>query len=118
MGTIKKLVSSKAAICIFTVQDGHSKEPTEFDAIPAGDVWLLENGDTRKILKVKGLLEISVTGGRLRNSEDVDWRAAEPKVAILTKTYATLWSPLYRQGCRIEFLEPPPNFYPLRLSLI
>ena len=112
MGNIRKLVSSNAAIGLFV--ESETKEQTHFNSTPIGDIFLLENGETKKILSnVKGLLELSICGGRVRNSSDVDWRASEPKMAILTKTRVLIWSPSERLGRQINFLDPPPNFYPL-----
>ena len=112
VGNIRKLVSSNAAIGLFV--ESESKEQTHFNSTPIGDIFLLENGETKKILSnVKGLLELSICGGRVRNSSDVDWRASEPKLAILTKTRVLIWSPSERLGRQINFLDPPPNFYPL-----
>ena len=77
VGRIQRLVSSTGAIALFA-NKGKSDEKLN------GDIWLLENGETKKILKVKNLVEMSLVGGRTHRSADIEWRSVPPVLALLT----------------------------------
>ena len=91
IGKIHRLTSSSGAIAVFASK---SKNDDKLN----GDIWLMENGETRKILKVKNLLEMSLNGGRVSKSADIEWRSAEPVLALLTLDKVMIWSPIWRLG--------------------
>ena len=103
VGRIQRLESSSGAIVLFATRNDKSD----------GDVWLMENGSTRKVLKVKNLVEMSVIGGRVHRSADIDWRSQEPVLALLTLDKVLIWTPQWRQGKEIDFVQPPPNLLPI-----
>merc|ERR1711935_390836 len=73
----------------------------------------MENGSTRKVLKVKNLVEMSVIGGRVHRSADIDWGSQESVLALLTLDKVLIWTPQWRQGKEIDFVQPPPNLLPI-----
>lgn len=111
-GRLAKLVSSNGAIALFA-------EMTETSAgdhdTPRGDIWLIENFETRKVVKVRGLVDMAISGGRVENASDVDWRSVEPVLVVLTKTELLVWKGSYPffEPRRIQFQTPPPNLLPI-----
>ncbi|CBY34800.1 unnamed protein product [Oikopleura dioica] len=118
-GEITKVVSTDAAIAVLASRTIDSQSDRK-----SGDVWLIENGDSRKVLKVDGIIEISISGGRTKKSSDCAWRSSEPCIVILSRIqaaknrqygYIHIWKPSFGffNPRTIQFSHPPPNIFPI-----
>ena len=118
-GEITKVVSTDAAIAVLA-----SRSFTSQDGRKSGDVWLIENGDSRKVLKVDGIIEMSISGGRTKKSADCSWRSSEPSIVVLSRVqaaknrqygYIHIWKPSfgYFSPRSICFNNPPPGIFPI-----
>ena len=72
---------------------------------------MIEGHDTRKVLKIKSLVEMSLSGGRFENSAEVDWRSNDPVLLVLTMTELIIWKSSYPffEGRKINFQNGPPG---------
>ena len=124
-GEITKVVSTDAAIAVLASRTIESDSSDR----KSGDVWLIENGDSRKVLKVDGIIEMSISGGRTKKSSDCAWRSSEPCIVILSRVqaaknrqygYIHIWKPSFGffSARTIMFSHPPPNIFPIASASI